>query len=73
MNDHGWVANIAAASTIAVTIFGYLPPLAAAVALLWYFIQIRESETFKDIFRRRRARRIEKLKERLRELERQNT
>lgn len=73
MNDHGWIANFAAAGTLVVTLAGYLPPLAAAVALLWYFVQIKESETFKEILRKRLARRIAKLKDKLRELERSDT
>lgn len=66
-----WVfGHVASFGAVVFTLGGYLPPLAAFVALAWYFIQIAESETFRNMLKRRRERRIERLKKKLHDLER---
>lgn len=75
MSDHPialWFGNIASAGAILTTLAGLLPPITAIVALIYYFIQISESETVKSWRRHRRAHRIAKLRARLLELEAMN-
>lgn len=48
-----WLGNLAAVTTIAGTIVGWLPVFAALVAIGWYLIQIYESRTF-NAWRRKR-------------------
>lgn len=64
--------NVASFGTIVSTIFGWLPPIAAAVALLWYFIQIYESTTVQTWLRARRDRKIARMKAAVIMLEAQN-
>jgi hypothetical protein len=60
-----WFGNIASASAIAGTLVGYFPAIAASVALVWYLIQIAESETVRRYLANRRTRRIAKLRAKL--------
>lgn len=73
MTEHdlfvSWVlAHVASALAALLALAGILPPVAAGVALVWYFIQIFESETCKKMRRRWRQARIDKLEEKLHEL-----
>jgi len=43
-----WAGNSASVLTVFGTILGFLPPLAALVAVIWYLIQIAESKTYRD-------------------------
>lgn len=56
--------HMISAAAIAGTMAGILPPLAALVAIIWYAIQIWESRTVQEWFKRHHphARRLEKLK-----------
>lgn len=76
MNDPGqpiefwpflWVANlVGAGATIFGAVVGYLPYIAAAIAVIWYLIQIWESRTVQHWHENRRmvrkARRVARLK-----------
>jgi hypothetical protein len=56
-----WLSGVA----VIATLVGILPPLAAFVAVVWYVIQIRESQTVQDYLKARRQRRMNRLRERL--------
>lgn len=68
MNGNGtWHAiDTLGAGTIIATVLGYLPAVAAGVALLWYMIQIWESKTIQHWLENRRmvrkAKKIARLK-----------
>lgn len=67
MNDHPitlWLLNLGSAGSIIASILGFLPPLAALVALVWYFIQIGESVTVQRWITGRRVRKLARLKAR---------
>lgn len=68
LNEHSpisyWLANVAGAGSIVASAVGYLPAFAAAVALIWYLIQITESKTVQTWIKTRRIRRLAKLKAR---------
>lgn len=56
-----WLAHGLSGAAILGTIVGWLPPLAAGIALIWYCIQIGESKTVRGYLARRRARKLAKL------------
>lgn len=64
-----WLAHGLSGAAILGTIVGWLPPLAALIALVWYVIQIGESKTVRGLFARRRERKIARLKAKLTHLE----
>ena len=69
-NDHSsylgtWVGNIVALSAVVSSLAGLLPVAAALIAIVWYAIQIRESETYRNWRRNRRRTRLLKLRERM--------
>ena len=76
MNDHdvtiyyvGWlIGHIASPLAILASLAGILPPLAAAIAFIWYIIQIGESDTFRKWRARRRLHKIKELEEHLTQL-----
>lgn len=68
-NPITWIISTAASTTIVTTLAGLLPPIAATVALVWYFIQIYESHTYRSWTAKRRVRKIARLKARLLMLE----
>lgn len=75
--DHGnainqWVGNVFSIGAIAATFMGWVPGVAALVALIWYAIQIYESATVQRFLANRRARRIARLKATVLLLEAQN-
>lgn len=62
--DHvlSWFGNSASIGAVVSTIFGWLPPAAALIALIWYVIQIYESATVQKWIRTRRTRKIARMK-----------
>lgn len=74
--DHStfsWVGNSVALGAIVSTIVGLVPAVAALLALIWYIIQIYESETTKKWLAARKARKIIRLKIELAKLEIKST
>lgn len=67
-----WMTNLVSGGAVAATLLGYVPSLAAIVALLWYFIQISESETVRRWVAARRTRKLARLKARVIMLEAQS-
>ena len=64
-----WVGNIASVAAILGTFVGWVPAIAAGVALCWYLIQIYESQTLQRWLASRRARKIAHLRAKIVELE----
>ena len=64
VGDHvlSWIGNGASVSAIAFSIMGWLPPIAAVIAFIWYCIQIYESNTAQKWLSRRRAKKIARLR-----------
>lgn len=58
-----------AVASILGSLVGWLPPLAAVLAAIWYSIEIYESKTFQRIIVDRRARRVIRMRARILELE----
>ncbi len=52
------VGNWLSAAAVLGTLAGWLPPLAALIAAVWYCIQIYESDTFQSWMERRRAKHV---------------
>ena len=67
-----WTGNILSAGAIVGTVLGWVPAVAAIVALVWYLIQISESETVRRWVATRRVRKIARLKARVLLMEAQN-
>lgn len=44
--------DVAAAGTVLGTLAGWLPVVAAALAIIWYIIRILETDTAKAIYKR---------------------
>ena len=72
--DHilSWVGNSASIAAVASTMIGWLPPRAAFIALVWYIIQIYESDTVQRKLRMRRTRKLARMKAQVIMLEAQN-
>jgi len=60
-----WVGNVISASAILTTLLGLVPAIAAIVALLWYLVQIYESNTIQTWLKNRRLRKLARLKARV--------
>lgn len=64
-----WIANTISGGTVIVSLLGLLPTIltvvASAVALIWYAIQISESETVKRWTALRKQRKIARLQAQL--------
>lgn len=62
--DHllSWVGNTASIGAVVSTVFGWLPPVAAFIAVVWYVIQIYESDTVQSWVRGRRTRKLARMK-----------
>jgi hypothetical protein len=62
--DHvlAWIGNGASVGAIISTMTGWLPPAAAFIALVWYIIQIYESDTIQRWVKSRRIRKIARMK-----------
>jgi hypothetical protein len=43
--DLSWMGHVASVGAIFTTILGWAPPIAAMIAVIWYLIQISESQT----------------------------
>lgn len=74
MQDHPlltWTINLAGFGTVVSTIFGWMPPIAAGAALVWYYIQISESDKVRRWITGRRVRKLARLKARALMLEAQ--
>jgi hypothetical protein len=54
----GWIGHSLSGTAILGSLIGFFPPIAAVAAFVWYTIQIWESQTMRNYFARRRARRI---------------
>lgn len=71
-----WISNIIGGGTIVATWVGFIPTvmasIASIVALLWYAIQISESQTARRWLATRRARKLARLKARVLLLEAQS-
>lgn len=53
--------DFSAAAVILVSILGYLPPIAAVLAIIWYVLQIWESRTIQTYISKRHERTIIRL------------
>lgn len=74
MDDHfhyimHWVGSLVSTGALVGVVAGFLPPAAALGALVWYYIQITESQTYRRWRATRTQRRIAKLRAQLLELE----
>ncbi len=63
-SDHvlSYIGNGASGLAIVTTIFGWLPPAAALIAIVWYVVQIYESDTIQKWIKSRRTRKIARMK-----------
>ena len=66
-----WVISTISTGAILGTAMGLVPIIGGLVAIVWYCIQIKESQTYRNWHARRRSIRIARLKARLRLLETQ--
>jgi hypothetical protein len=64
-----WLGNIASAGAILASFVGWIPAVAALIALTWYVIQIVESRTFQRWLRNRHLRKLLHAKSKIIELE----
>ncbi len=76
MSDHStgeqfiyWIGNGASAGAVVTSLLGWLPPVAAFIAFVWYCIQIYESSTVQKWLFRRRLRKLTRLREEVAEIE----
>lgn len=60
-----WLGHAISAGAIIGTLAGWVPVIAALVALVWYVIQISESATVRRWLAARRTRKIERLRAKL--------
>lgn len=70
--DHtasSWAGNVISAGAIITSFMGWVPGIAAIVALVWYLIQISESQTVQRWFAARRQRKLASLRAKLLKLE----
>lgn len=67
-----WLGNIVSVAAVIGALAGWVAPIAAVVALIWYLIQIYESETVRRWAATRRARKLARLKARVLMLEAQS-
>lgn len=71
MDEHGhhyivsWIGNSISVGVIYASVMGILPAVAAIAAIIWYYIQISESQTVRHWKARRLARKIAKVKAQL--------
>lgn len=57
-----WFFNITSVASIVSTVLGFLPPIAAAFAALYYLVQVLESKHVQRWMRARRIRQAAKLR-----------
>ncbi len=60
-----WFINSISTGTVIAAVVGWMPAIAAGVALVWYVIQIYESNTTQSWLRRTRLQKIARLKARV--------
>ena len=68
-DDIAPIIHTGAVATILGTVLGWVPPIAAVLAMIWYSIEIYESKSFQRILADRRARRVIRLRARILQLE----
>jgi hypothetical protein len=74
MDQHNvsqWVGNVVSVSAIITSALGWAPALAALVAMVWYAVQIYESETVRRWRAGRTIRKLARMKARVIMLEAQ--
>ena len=64
-----WIGNGASVAAVFSTLIGWLPPVAAVIAFIWYCIQIYESKTIQRHLEARRVRKIAALRAQIIKLE----
>jgi hypothetical protein len=64
-----WVWHSLAGSAVVGSLAGFLPPLAAVMAVIWYAIQIHESKSVRNWLHRRREKRIVAIQSKLASLQ----
>lgn len=64
-----WIGSIVSTGAVVGIIAGFLPPAAAIGALIWYYIQITESVSFRRWRAQRTARKLTHLRAQIAELE----
>ncbi len=57
-----WVGHTVSLFTIGGTLFGLIPALAASLAVIWYIIEISESQTVRQWIKARRLKKLIKLR-----------
>ncbi len=74
VGDHvlSWFGNGASLGAVGLALIGWLPPIAAVIAVIWYMIQIYESNTVQGWIRSRRTRKLARMKARVIMMEAQN-
>jgi hypothetical protein len=65
-----WLGNIASVGAVLTSMFGYIPAIGALVAIVWYSIQIYESDTVKRWQWDRLRRKLMRLQQEAAEIER---
>ena|ERR1035437_8677428 len=68
-NLTAWVGGLTSIGAIFSTLFGWVPPIAAVFALIWYMIQIYDSEPVQKYRTRRLRNKLLRLHERAANLE----
>lgn len=71
MDEHfsHWIGSMVSTGALVGVVAGLLPPAAAIGALIWYYIQITESHTYRRWRSTRNQRKIAKLRGQLAQLE----
>lgn len=64
-----WFGNIASVGAVVTSMLGYIPAIGAGVAIVWYSIQIYESDTMKRYRQDRLRRKLIRLHQQATELE----
>lgn len=64
-----WIGHSLSVGAIVGALVGVITPVATLIALVWYSVQLWESNTVQNMLQRRRQRKILALKMRLQELE----
>ena len=65
-----WVGNLASVGAIIGAVTGIIPLVAAVIAIVWYSIMIKESDTYRKWKVTRHRRKLARLREQVTQLER---
>lgn len=65
MSKHAIMADLGAIGAILGSLAGYLPPMAALIGILWYALQIWESDTVQHLRSRRPGRWVDRAAEQI--------